>query len=257
MARHPARLPQDAAHPSQGGPDVDRQGQPVVDRVVRAADRRPVRSAQQTRARIRRVDLDLGPGHRRHPLVGDARVPTLRHGARGAGRGDDHDRSRPGRQSRDIGQRFRGEGAWRGRVAPTRRPPAAFPLLEAPPSAPARPLAARRTGRAALPSATFPHTLPANRQNLRPLQYSLRGSDGVNTPRAQPDNTLDQICAAFWQFCNVTRSPEARAIHLTLAVSLHVEAPGQFANPAGTFAPRPTHRGPDAPCSLAKRPGPG
>ena len=91
------------------------------------------------------------------------------------------------------------------RAGRTRPRPAGPRPPEEPPSAPARPLAARHTGRAALPSATFPHALPAVRQIPGPLQLSA-ASGSTTTGAARHSRLLS--FAANWQSCNVTRSPE-------------------------------------------------
>jgi hypothetical protein len=65
---------------------------------------------------------------------------------------------------------------WLDRGARTRPQLAGSHPLEEPLSALAPPLAARHTDRAALPSATFPHTLPAVCQIFWPFQLSKRRS---------------------------------------------------------------------------------
>ena len=133
--------------------------------------------APETRARTRLVgrDLDRAP-HPGYSLV-DAvhRARALRRDARDvadAADPDRTDRSDRGHQLRDIDRHFRGGGGWLDRGVRIRPQLAGPHPPEEPPSAPARPLAARRTGRAALPSATFPHHLPAVRQISWPLQLS-------------------------------------------------------------------------------------
>jgi hypothetical protein len=135
------------------------------------------RVALQTPVRTRRVDHGHG---RAHPLGhqcrgGAARDQAHRRGVPGAGHPyadrDQTDRSGQGHRFRDTDRRFHVEGVWLVRGAPIRPPPAGFRPPGAPPSAPARPLAARRTGRAELPLATFPHTLPAVRQIPGPFSF--------------------------------------------------------------------------------------
>jgi hypothetical protein len=163
-----ARL--DAVRPCLVVPDVVPSVPLDVVRVGRLLDDRPRHRrllALRTRAQTRVRGHALA-GHRHLHWPADAvRGRVHRLDARDAahpavGRGRSH--SNPDRRIRDNDQLSRGGGVWRDpwartplqRVEP--RPPGA-PL-----SAQARPPAARHTGRAALPSATFPHTLPADAQ---------------------------------------------------------------------------------------------
>jgi hypothetical protein len=141
-------------------------------------------TALGTRARTHLVGRDRvralhrQPAHpdRHHPVVGVRRVQARHRDARGAGRPcDDRGRtarSDPGRLLRDSDLHSRAESVWLVRAGLIRQQPAGPHLPEGPPSAPARPPATRHTGRAALPSATLPHVLPAVRQILGPLQLS-------------------------------------------------------------------------------------
>jgi hypothetical protein len=90
----------------------------------------------------------------------------------------------PVRQLPDIDRRSRGGRVWRGPWGRIQPPPAEPPPPEEPPSARARPPATRRTGRAALPSAIFPHTLPAFGQRF--LALSAQCSIAAAPPRAKP-----------------------------------------------------------------------
>jgi len=131
-------------------------------------------SAEQTRA----PSLGRGRGHdlAAHP-GGAVHAPALHHGARAAAPDADRgqtDRSDPGRQPLNSDRHFHGGDVWLDPAGQTRPPPVGPRLPGEPPSALARPLAARHIGRAALPSATFPHTLPAVRQVRRRVSPALR-----------------------------------------------------------------------------------
>jgi len=175
-------------------------------------------TALGTRARTHLVGRDRVPAlHRRpahpdrhHPVVGVRRVQALHRDARGAGRPcDDRGRtarSDPGRLLRDSDLHSRAESVWLVRAGPIRQQPAGPHLPEGPPSAPARPPATRHTGRAALPSATLPHVLPAVRQILGPLQLNAAGG---STTRVQPTilNSVFATTSAVLQRYLITIAP--------------------------------------------------
>jgi hypothetical protein len=112
----------------------------------------------------------------RNPVDGARRVQAPHPDALGAALPcDDRDRtvrSDPDRPLRDSDLHSRAVSVWLVRVERTQQQPAGPRPLGGLPSAPARPPATRHTGRAALPSATLPHVLPAVRQILGPLQLS-------------------------------------------------------------------------------------
>ena len=107
----------------------------------------------------------------------------------------------PVRQLPDIDRRSRGGRVWRGPWGRIRPPPAEPPPPEEPPSARARPLVTRRTGRAALPSAIFPHTLPEFGQSSWPFG-SVQHSGGTDTGKAR--HIQRHRSAVGGQSCNVT-----------------------------------------------------
>ena len=130
---------------------------------ARPWERQPL--ARRTRAPPRAVRDRVRVGPRR---CGAARVQPPRRGARGVVVGGGRVRTGhcpPARQLPDIDRRSRGGDVRRGPWGRIRPPPVASPPPEAPRLALARPPAARHTGRAALPSAIFPHALPAVAQN--------------------------------------------------------------------------------------------
>jgi hypothetical protein len=184
----------------------------------------PVRPplAPGTRPRTRPVGHGLGRAHRqglRHQdwcrPVGDGHHGQALHrgaraGARPCGDRVRTVRSDPGRRPRDIDLRSRDEsGLLLGHGARTQPPPAGLHPPGGPPSAQARPLAARHTGRAALPSATFPLVLPAVRQIPEPLG----AAQPTAIPRRAQPVLSTTFSAASWQSSNVTRSPEPKATH--------------------------------------------
>lgn len=133
-----------------------------------------------------RVRAHRGLGHGRAlaaHLAYVVRGLALHRGVRGAALDADRgriDRSDPDHQLQDTDRRSRGGDVWLDPSAQTRPPPVGPRLPGGPPSAPARPLAARHIGRAALPSATFPHTLPAVRQVCGPISPALRRTASGN-----------------------------------------------------------------------------
>jgi hypothetical protein len=169
----------------------------------------PHRSGRRTRVRTRPVVHDHDRVRRRgrrcrpekrHPVGVGRRGRLLRRGALVAGRPcGDRDRtghSDPGHRPRDNDLHFRGESAWLARAGRIQPRPAGFHPPGAPLSAQARPPAARRTGRAALPSATFPHVLPAVRQIPGPsAQHSQRQYHGGHSP----PQSNKWFTAANWQ----------------------------------------------------------
>jgi hypothetical protein len=140
---------------------------PDVARAARQCDRQPLRLARSERSRAPSRARGRVRAVRRHRWGDGVHDRARRRGVRvealGGGHGQtvrwDRDRQLPG-----IDRPTHGEGGWRDPGGLTRPPRAGLRLPEEPPSAQVPPLAARRTGRAALPSATFPHTLPADVQ---------------------------------------------------------------------------------------------
>jgi len=124
-------------------------------------------TAPQTLAQAHRV-LD----HAHAVLArGGVRDRSLHRGAHGEARADGRgqtDRSHRDRQPRDTDRHSRGAGVRRDRAEPIRPPRVGLPPPEGPPLARARPPAARHTGRATLPSAIYPHTLPVARKVSSP-----------------------------------------------------------------------------------------
>ena len=136
---------------------------------------------QRTRARIRAHGHD----HADRPSRGGVAHGRAPHrDARGGGHrdvGHDRNRSGPGRQLRDTDRRILDGDVWHDRGARTPPPPTGLRPPGVPQLARARPPAARHTGRAALPSATFPHSLPADCQIRGPsdaTQYCGGGATG-------------------------------------------------------------------------------
>jgi hypothetical protein len=216
-----------AAHLAAADPSV----QMAEARADPSVDRRPVRrpTAQGTPARPHLVGHDPARGHHPGSCRDDAanRGLALHRDVRGVEHDaglDRTDRSDPDRQLQDIDRHFRGGGEWLDRGVRTRPRLAGPHPLEEPPSAPARPLAARHTGRAALPSATFPHHLPAVRQISRP--FSSAPATGATKHRRSVSPENPSSCAVNWQSCNVTRSAEWRAIRLTLKETSALRLPG-------------------------------
>ena len=173
-----------AAHPVVGAHAGSRGGRGPIGPpdAARAAQRArsqlppPARPRSRARSRARgRVHAvrAAAAGRRRVATELFAAVFAAGRASRGRGRTD---HSGPGRQPRDNDLRSHGEGVWLGHEGRIRPPPAGPRPPEEPLSAPARPLAARHTGRAALPSATFPHVLPAVRQ--------IPGPSGTAQPAA-------------------------------------------------------------------------
>ena len=160
-----------AAHPCQVAVAAVPSDLPGVGRVGHHRDGRALGRqwrAPRTRARTRVRGHD-------HEALDRGGVPDqlLRPGGHAAALAVDHDRSRsdPNHRLRGSGLRFHGADARHGPVARIRRQPAGLRPPGGPPSARARPPAALHTGRAALPSAIFPHTLPANPEICWPLRY--------------------------------------------------------------------------------------
>ena len=161
VVAHPCLVEADA-HPS------DPPGVAPADH--RPVDRPPARPLQAPRI----LALAHVPAHglgyhrlRRRQPAGAVRGQARRRDVRDVVRVDGRDRMRrsdPDRQFRGNGRQFRGGDGWRDPEVRTRPRPAGLLPPGALPSARARPPAARHTGRATLPSAIFPHTLPADPQ---------------------------------------------------------------------------------------------
>ena len=160
LAVHPVE-----AHPYLGAEeDVHPVALQVAVRAVHPlVDHPPAhrRSAARTQHRALGRGRDHGHQVRRHSGVG-ARARSPHRGARGAVHVGDRDQCRccPGRPLRGSDRHFRGVGAQPAPWEQIQPPPTALLPPGEPPSAPAQPLAAPQIGRAALPSATYPHTLP-------------------------------------------------------------------------------------------------
>jgi hypothetical protein len=148
--------------------------------------------APQIRARTRVRDLGHHGGQCRR-TVDAAHDQVPHHDVRGAVRlvaDPGRTRSGPDRQLRGSDRQFRGGDVWRGHEARIPRRRVAPRLLEVPPSARARPPAARHTGRAALPSATFPHSLPGDPQIPGP-SGSAQHIGGIGTGIARLTNVIN------------------------------------------------------------------
>jgi hypothetical protein len=169
-----------------------------ADPPVRQLPRQPV---VRTRARTRQAAHVRARVGLHRPRDGAVRGRSPRRDARGGVPAADPDRTarwRPHRLIPGIDQRSRDAGVWLGHVARTRLPPGEPRPLEEPLSAPTPPLAA-----------TFPHTLPGVRQIAGPF------CSAAVSLRAQPVTSEHSSFSRNWQSCNVTRSPEPRAIRLT------------------------------------------